>query len=165
MGRTNYVPLMFLGTAQNPRDLPKNKSELPVYYKSSKKAWMNRDLFKGWFYEQFVPAVRKFAKAKGREPRALLLLDNCSAHHDGGNVLESDDGKIKVSFLPPNVTSLGQPMDQGVLHAVKKRYKKKLMLHLLLDDNEDIVFEERLCRDRKLNKTEMYICFSVSMTM
>lgn len=143
---SNKLPLMFLGTARNPRDLPKDKSDLPVYYKSSKKAWMNRELFKEWFYEQFVPSVRNFAQQNGREPRALLLLDNCSAHHDGGTVLESDDGKIKTLFLPPNVTSLGQPMDQGVLHAVKKRYKKKLMLHLLLDDNDDVIFEERLKR-------------------
>ncbi|XP_062539179.1 jerky protein homolog-like [Armigeres subalbatus] len=89
-------------------------------------------------------SVQNFAQQNGREPRALLLLDNCSAHHDGGNILESNDGKIKVIFLPPNVTSLGQPMDQGVLHAVKKRYKKKLMLHLLLDDTDCSIFEERL---------------------
>ncbi|XP_062558071.1 jerky protein homolog-like [Armigeres subalbatus] len=141
---SNKLPLMFLGTSQNPRDLPKGKSDLPVYYKSSKKAWMNRDLFKQWFFEQFIPSVQNFAQQNGREPRALLLLDNCSAHHDGGNILESNDGKIKVIFLPPNVTSLGQPMDQGVLHAVKKRYKKKLMLHLLLDDTDCSIFEERL---------------------
>lgn len=141
---SNKLPLMFLGTSQNPRDLPKDKSDLPVYYKSSKKAWMNRDLFKQWFFEQFIPSVQNFAQQNGREPRALLLLDNCSAHHDGGNILESNDGKIKVIFLPPNVTSLGQPMDQGVLHAVKKRYKKKLMLHLLLDDTDCSIFEERL---------------------
>ncbi|XP_039450534.1 jerky protein homolog-like [Culex pipiens pallens] len=140
---SNKLPLMLIGTAENPRTLPKDKSSLPVYYKGSKKAWMNRLLFKEWFHGQFVPSVRKFSAENGREPRALLVLDNCSAHHDGGDVLESDDGKIKVIFLPPNVTALGQPMDQGVINAVKKRYKKKLMLHLLLDDQEAL-FEDRL---------------------
>lgn len=142
---SNKLPLMLIGTAENPRTLPKDKSSLPVYYKGSKKAWMNRLLFKEWFHGQFVPSVRKFSAENGREPRALLVLDNCSAHHDGGDVLESDDGKIKVIFLPPNVTALGQPMDQGVINAVKKRYKKKLMLHLLLDDQEAL-FENRLKR-------------------
>lgn len=114
---------------------------LPVYYKSSKKAWMNRVLFREWFFDQFVPSVEAFARINNREPRALLLLDNCSAHHDGGDTLEH--GEIKVVYLPPNVTSIGQPMDQGVLNAVKKRYKKKLMLHLLLT-NDDLDFEEKL---------------------
>lgn len=138
---SNKLPLMLLGTAQNPRSLPKDKSLLPVYYKSSKKAWMNKELFREWFFEQFVPSVREFARMNNREPRALLLLDNCSAHHDGGDTLEQ--GEIKVVYLPPNITSLGQPMDQGVLNAIKKRYKKKLMLHLLLT-NADLSFEEKL---------------------
>ncbi|XP_062538718.1 jerky protein homolog-like [Armigeres subalbatus] len=138
---SNKLPLMLLGTAQNPRTLPKDKSSLPVYYRSSKKAWMNRILFREWFYDQFVPSVKAFAQKHNRAPRALLLLDNCSAHHDGGDILECDD--IKVAYLPPNVTSLGQPMDQGVLNAIKKRFKKKLMLRLLLSD-EDLSIEEKL---------------------
>lgn len=138
---SHKLPLMLLGTAQNPRTLPKDKSLLPVYYKSSKKAWMNRQLFREWFFEQFVPSVEKFAQMNKHKPRALLLLDNCSAHHDGGDSLEHGD--IKVMYLPPNITSLGQPMDQGVLNAIKKRYKKKLMLHLLLND-EDLALEEKL---------------------
>lgn len=138
---TNKLPLMLLGTAENPRSLPKDKSLLPVYYRSSKKAWMNRELFRRWFFDQFVPSVEAFARKNNRAPRPLLLLDNCSAHHDGGDTLEYDEKKI--AYLPPNVTSLGQPMDQGVLNAVKKRYKKKFMLHLLLTD-EDLTFEEKL---------------------
>ena len=31
--------------------------------------------------------------------------------------------KIKCLFLPPNVTSLIQPMDQGVLENIKRRYE------------------------------------------
>ncbi|XP_053685695.1 jerky protein homolog-like [Sabethes cyaneus] len=142
---SNKLPLFFLGVAANPRDLPKDKTLLPVYYKHSKKAWMNRALFKEWFISEFVPSVRTFAVKNNHEPRALLVLDNFSAHFDGGSPLESDDGKIKVLFLPSNVTSLGQPMDQGVLNAIKKRYKKKLLVHLLLD-YKDLVFEERLKR-------------------
>ncbi|XP_053687322.1 jerky protein homolog-like [Sabethes cyaneus] len=130
---SNKLPLFFLGVAANPRDLPKDKTLLPVYYRHSKKAWTNRALFNEWFISEFVPSVRAFAVRNNHEPRALLVLVNCFAHFDGGSSLESDDGKIKVLFLPPNVTSLGQPMDQGVLNAIKKRFKKKLLMHLLLD--------------------------------
>ena len=35
-------------------------------------------------------------------------------------------------FLPPNVTSVCQPMDQGILEALKKRYRRKLLSSLVL---------------------------------
>ncbi|KAL1377508.1 hypothetical protein pipiens_001539 [Culex pipiens pipiens] len=110
---------------------------------SSKKAWMTRQLFKTWFHQEFVPAFRKFSADSCIEPRALLLLDNCTAHHDGVDGLISDDGLIQVMFLPPNVTSECQPMDQAVINATKTRYKRKLMLKLILE-NEHLKFEDRL---------------------
>lgn len=38
-----------------------------------------------------------------------IILDNCSSH----NVESSDLTKIKLYFLPPNTTSIGQPLDAG----------------------------------------------------
>ncbi|XP_055522856.1 jerky protein homolog-like [Wyeomyia smithii] len=114
---SNKLKLMFIGTAAKPRSFP-DKDKLPLSYYSSKKAWMTRDLFKSWFYNEFVPAVREFSNKSNLEPKALLLLDNCTAHYDGGDDLVSDDGLIKVIYLPPNVTSECQPMDQSVINAV-----------------------------------------------
>ena len=45
----------------------------------------------------------------------------------------SADGKIIAKFLPPNVTALIQPMDQGVIQAVKKSYKKKVLSLLMTE--------------------------------
>nr|XP_029732840.1 jerky protein homolog-like [Aedes albopictus] len=123
MDGTLKLKLMFIGTSENPRDLPRNKEALPVSYYNAKKAWMTRILFKKWFDDEFVPAVRKFSEENGLEPKALLVLDNCSAHHIGCD-LRSDDGLIEVIYLPPNVTSECQPMDQAVINAIKTRYKK-----------------------------------------
>lgn len=64
----------------------------------------------------------------------MLLIDNCSAHPDASQLI-SDDGEIEVKFLPPNVTALIQPMDQGVLQALKRNYKKKLIRRLVLEDD------------------------------
>lgn len=36
-----------------------------------------------------------------------------------------------VKFLPPNVTALIQPMDQGVIETTKRLYRKKLIMFLL----------------------------------
>ena len=67
----------------------------------------------------------------GIEQKAVLLLDNCSAH-PCEDELVSDDKKIIAKFLPPSVTSLIQPMDQGVLESIKRRYKRKLLEELVL---------------------------------
>ncbi|XP_055626630.1 jerky protein homolog-like [Toxorhynchites rutilus septentrionalis] len=108
---------------------------------------MTRLLFRQWFHEEFVPAVRKFSAERGLEPKALLVLDNCTSHYDVDESLQSDDGLIQVIYLPPNVTAECQPMDQAVINAIKRKYKRKLMLALILE-NEHLSFEERL---KKIN--------------
>ena len=92
---------------------------LPVIYKSQRNAWMNSEIFAEWFSKEFVPAVKRHQRLQNiRSPKALLLIDNCSAHPDE---LSSRDGSVTCMFLPPNTTSLIQPMDQGVLQAMKKK--------------------------------------------
>ncbi|GFT72981.1 jerky protein homolog-like [Trichonephila clavipes] len=83
---------------------------------AKKKAWMNAMLFKEWFHDQFVPAVKKFNKENDLPQRAILLIDNAPSH-PGTEELSS--GEIKAIFLPPNVTPLLQPMDQCVLQKLK----------------------------------------------
>ena len=75
----------------------------------------------------------------GQEAKSLLFIDNCSAHPPE-NVLTSEDEKIKAKFLPPNVTSLIQPMDQGVIEYIKRRYRKGLLRSLLFStENADTI--------------------------
>ena len=38
---------------------------------------------------------------------------------------------MKVVFLPPNATSRLQPMDQGMIHALKASYHKKLLSKMI----------------------------------
>ena len=45
--------------------------------------------------------------------KALLLLDNCSAHPDEESLV-SADGLVFAKFLPSNFTAMFKPMDQGV---------------------------------------------------
>ena len=42
-------------------------------------------------------------------------------------------------MLPPNATSIVQPLDQGIIHSVKRRYKKKLAERYLVsvENNKD----------------------------
>ena len=64
----------------------------------------------------------------------MLLIDNCSAHPQE---LKTRDGSVTCTFLPANTTSLIQPMDQGVLQAMKNRYKRKLLQKVICDQDLD----------------------------
>ena len=68
------------------------------------------------------------------EPKAVLFVHNCSPHLDEEELI-SADGKVIVKFFPPNVTSLIQPMDQGVLVAIKRQYRRKILEELVFQDN------------------------------
>ena len=74
--------------------------------------------------------VKKFLKI---EYKILLLLDNVPAQ-PSAEVLQSKDGKVKSMFLPPNTTSILKLMDQGILEATKRRYKKSLLRHIVHDN-------------------------------
>ena len=93
-------------------------SALPVTYTSQNNAWVDSNIFFKWFHTFFVPVVREKLKEKDLQPKALLLLDNCAAHPEEDEMV-SDVGLIVTKFLPLHVTSLIQPMDQGVLEAMK----------------------------------------------
>lgn len=123
------LPLMMIGKSKRPRAL-KNIGELPVYYASSKNAWMTRALFRDWFFHEFVPKVTAFLKLKNLPLRAVLVLDNCSAHCSSDE-LKTDDGAFKTVFLPPNTTAILQPMDQNIIQMVKANYRQKLMREVL----------------------------------
>ena len=109
-------------------------ASLPVHYFSQRKGWMDSKLFERWFQEKFVPHVRRFCQEQGVEYKILLLLDNAPAH-PSTETLQSADGKVTTMFLPPNTTSILQPMDQGVLEALKRQYKKNLLHHIILEND------------------------------
>lgn len=46
-------------------------------------------------------------------------------------MLKLFSGEIKALFLPPNVTSLIQLLDQGVIETLKRIYRQKLLQMLI----------------------------------
>lgn len=128
------LPLVFINKSKKPRcfkDIDMNR--LPVTYYAQNKSWMDCKIFHDWFHNHFVPSVKKFCSERGIEKKALLLLDNAPSH-PSAETLQSDDDKIRVMFLPPNTTAVIQPMDQGVLDPCKRRYKRKLLAHIILEN-------------------------------
>ena len=105
------TPLVIWKTL-NPRCFKRvNKKTLPVEYHANKKAWMTSGIFETW--------LKKFDKRMGRKGRKVLLfLDNATSH---SNVQLCN---VKLKYLPANTTSILQPLDQGIILAMKQKYRK-----------------------------------------
>ena len=81
-------------------------------------------------------SARFSLKTAPENVKALLILDNAPAH-PSESVLVSDDGHIRVMFLPPNMTSVIQLMDQGIISALKRRYIRRYLDEVLVVPQED----------------------------
>ncbi|UYV67098.1 hypothetical protein LAZ67_4003879 [Cordylochernes scorpioides] len=118
--------LAVVGKSKRPRAIKNIIDRLPVHYYSSHKAWFNQSIYSERFFKRFINDVRNFQENKLRvapdQVKALLLVDNSPAHP---TELISNDGNIKCKLLPPNTTSVLQPMDQGVIVAFKRLYKRR----------------------------------------
>ena len=123
----NLKPLV-IGRALKPRCFQGvDTARLPAYWFANKKAWMTSVLFQDW-----LKILNRQMRSQNR--KILLFMDNAPSHPDVklSNVL--------VKIFPANTTSKLQPMDQGVIKAVKTRYKKLLLTSLLqkLEDCETV---------------------------
>lgn len=133
--------LAVVGKSKKPRVLKDIMDKLPVHYYNSKKAWFDQRIFNEWFSKKFISEVRWYQenvlKIPKDEVKAILLVDNTPAHPTD---LESADGSIKCKFLPPNTTSILQPMDQGIIMAFKRLYRRRQL-------EDCLVFFENECEN------------------
>ncbi|KAE8264820.1 hypothetical protein A4X09_0g6849 [Tilletia walkeri] len=124
---TIKLPLWIIWKWKNHRDMRNvNRDTLGVVYRSNSKAWMTGHIFLQWlvwFDDQM--------EAKGR--KVLLLMDNFSGHKAE---LEGSLKATEIYFLPPNTTSKLQPMDAGIIRALKAYYRAYYN-DLLLEQLED----------------------------
>ena len=158
---THRLPLAVVGKAKRPRSF-KNvdmERDLPVHYYNSKNAWFTRWIFHHWFHHHFIPAVKKHQmedlKIPADQVKAILLLDNAPAH-PSEEELVSEDGRIRVMYLPPNTTSLVQPMDQGIISVMKRRYVRRYLEEVLVVLEEEEDAEEDTRGARTLEKIKKY---------
>lgn len=139
MDGTEKLPLLMVGKSANPRCF-KNVKSKPVDYVSSSRAWMTGTLFENWL----LKLDKKFKKEKRK---VIVFIDNCTAH----NTIPLMEN-IKVIFFPANMTSVIQPMDQGIIKNLKHFYRRLLVQNILIgDDNAlkiklDLLQASRMCK-------------------
>lgn len=132
------LPLLMIGKAKKPRCF-KNVACLPLTYKAQKNSWMESGLFFEWYKNDIIPNVKAYRKKEKKTGKVLLILDNAPCHPEAEE-LNKVDKNFSVMYLPPNVTALLQPMDQGVIEKMKRVYRKQVLRRLLLaESNEESV--------------------------
>ncbi|CAG9566413.1 unnamed protein product [Danaus chrysippus] len=115
--------LLVIGKAKKPRCF-KNVKTLPVDYEANKKAWMTSEIFE--------KVLRKWdSELRRHNKKIILFIDNCPAHPHIQKLTN-----IKLAFLPPNTTSVIQPIDQGIIKTLKSHYRK-LLVEKMVNDNEN----------------------------
>ena len=116
-------PLTIIGTSATPacfrvRNVPKH-----ITYLQQDRAWSDSRTMSQWFHFHFLPFVRK-----QNSKRVALILDNAPSH--AINLVDAE-GQVKIFNLPENTTSIYQPMDAGIIAALKTRYKYDLLVEIL----------------------------------
>lgn len=103
---------LVIGKAAKPRAFKYiNANDLPVTWRWNKKAWMNSELMAEWLMQLDRMMIRENRKF-------LLFLDNACSHPRDIQLQN-----IKLICLPPNCTSVVQPLDQGIIKSFKTLYR------------------------------------------
>ena len=98
-----------------------------VWWFANQMAWMTSNVFESWMMSLNV-------HFKSQKWKVLLIMDNYATHSlkhvgrgesFGFSTLQLSN--ITIVFLPPNVTSVVQPLDQGIIASFKVQCKKKLL--------------------------------------
>lgn len=117
-----------------------NKHTLPVYYRSNRKSWMTQMIFEDVLLTCYVNEIKAYLASRNQEFKVLLILDNAPEHPPHIGDLHPN---IKAVFLPPNTTSMVQPMDQGATAIFKAYYLKRCFTQAVaaLDDTQKTFLE------------------------
>lgn len=121
MDGSEKLPLFIIG--QHPNGQPKGDSDLvdafPLLFETNDSALMTSVLFESWVRQldrQFQASNRKIS----------IVLESCPAH---SNI--EDLSNVDLVFLPADASSRLQPVERGVIHALKSLYRRSVLKKLV----------------------------------
>ena len=113
-GTGEKLEMFVIGKSKKPRCF-KNVKQILCRYRAQKKSWITGVLFEEW-------ARKLDSSFRAQSRKVSLLIDNCPTHIEIKNLRN-----INLTFLPPNTTSVLQPVDQGVIRSLRAHYRKKFV--------------------------------------
>ncbi|KAH9125048.1 hypothetical protein LEN26_001179 [Aphanomyces euteiches] len=131
---THKIPLLMIGKEKSP--ISSGFKSLPVHYMPQIKAWLDVTVFNHWVHHIFVPEVKR----RTSEP-VLLLLEHGAQYH------EFNLDNVSATFVPMNMGSRFQPLNMGIIDALKKEFKNSVFSDLIavlsLPDAKRLELEQR----------------------
>ncbi|NXY53143.1 TIGD5 protein, partial [Callaeas wilsoni] len=139
-GSHKLKPLV-VGGLRDPASLRHhNQEKFPACYRYSPEARLVPALLRAWFFEDFVPGVKRYLRRSCLQQKAVLLLSSAPSRSGSGAEdsppLQTPDGSIRALFLSKGPTGSGlagaggripAPLEQGVVSAFKQLYKRELL--------------------------------------
>ena len=115
MDGSDHRKLSVIGKSKTPHCLQKKYKmqvkDMSVDWYASKNAWMT-----GEIHHQIMTKLNNEMRLSNRH--ILYVCDNASSHQ------VREYSHIKFLMLPPNATSIMQPLDQGIILSAKRRYRR-----------------------------------------
>lgn len=125
------LPMMVVGRSKNPRSF--KDYEIPVRYVFHGNGYPSDALLEEWFEDLFLPNKKE---KHGETEKVILLIDVVPSFK---LLNKAEQNGVKIMTFPPDVTSLIQPLNQGILESFKKQYKQSFFNEMLVQKNEKIV--------------------------
>ncbi|CAG4961425.1 unnamed protein product [Colias eurytheme] len=119
-GQHRLAPLV-IGKYKDPKSL--KDIELPIHYFSQRDAYINRRLFKKWFFECFVPEVKLSLREQGLPEKAVLLIDSSCAHPHHKELRTEDDSIITLVLPYEDNYDYGR----ATFDYIKREYKNNFL--------------------------------------
>ncbi|XP_066547533.1 tigger transposable element-derived protein 1-like [Amia ocellicauda] len=128
------------------------KGHLPVHWRANQKGWITGPMFVEYFSGFLHLELKAYCDRQNLPFKILLLLDNCPRHPVS---LAHLSDHIKVMFLPPNTTSLIQPMDHGIIKAFKSYYLRRTLKKLVNETDSQ----------QKISVKDVWRSFNIKMAI
>ena len=129
---TNKLKLVILYRSLHPRCFGRWLPTEYVWWFSNRTTWMTSNVFESWMMSLHV-------HFKSQKRKVLLNMDNFATHFlkhvDKGESFGFSTlllSNMTIAWLPPNITSAEQPLDQGINALFKVQNKKFLKMGSLL---------------------------------
>nr|XP_047905446.1 tigger transposable element-derived protein 5 [Anser cygnoides] len=139
-GSHKLKPLVVGGLRDPPSLRHHNQDKFPACYRYGPEARLGPALLRAWFFEDFVPGVKRYLRRSCLQQKAVLLLSSPTPPAWGGPEelpqLQTPDGSIRALFLSKGPAGNGSaggggripaPLEQGVVSAFKQLYKRELL--------------------------------------